>query len=83
MKIPKNMGGTDRVLRGLVGGVLAVLVYLGLITGTWAIVAGVAAVALILTSIVGFCPPYALFGWNTCWCVAENTPPTAGPGTAL
>ncbi len=72
MKIPKNMGSTDRVLRSVGGVVLASLVYLGIITGIWALLAGVAAVALVLTSIVGFCPPYALFGWNTCACI-ENS----------
>lgn len=83
MNLPKNMGKTDRVLRGVGGVVLVTLVYLGLITGVWAVVAGVAAVLLILTSIIGFCPPYALFGWNTCGCATEGAPPSAGSGAAL
>jgi hypothetical protein len=78
MNLSKNMGTLDRGLRGAVGVILAVLVYLGFITGTWAVVAGVVSVLLVLTSVVGFCPPYALFGWNTCGCTTAKPPAFQG-----
>lgn len=61
-----NVGSLDRSLRLVAAIVLVVLAFTGTITGTWAIVAyGVAAV-LALTSLVGTCPAYRLFGINSC-----------------
>jgi hypothetical protein len=61
-----NMGTTDKIIRiavatGIVG------LYLGnVISGTLAIV-GLAIVGIfLLTSLIGFCPLYAIFGLNTC-----------------
>lgn len=62
----KNMGSLDKTLRVIVAVVLAVLIFTGQITGTWAIVAGVVAAVFVLTSLVGFCPAYLPFGINTC-----------------
>ncbi|MEL1250966.1 YgaP family membrane protein [Aurantiacibacter gilvus] len=64
--MPKNMGSLDKTLRVIVAVVLALLVFMGQITGTWAIVAGVVAAVFILTSLVGFCPAYLPFGIKTC-----------------
>jgi len=46
--------------------VLAALVLTGQITGTWAIVASIAAAVFLATSLVSFCPLYRLVGMNTC-----------------
>lgn len=64
--MPKNMGSLDKTLRVIVAIVLALLVFMGQITGTWAIVAGVVAAVFILTSLVGICPAYLPFGIKTC-----------------
>ncbi len=64
--MPKNMGSLDKTLRVIVAVVLAVLVFMGQISGTWAVVAGVVAAVFILTSLVGFCPAYLPLGMNTC-----------------
>lgn len=64
--MPKNMGSLDKTLRVIVAVVLALLVFMGQITGTWAIVAGVVAAVFILTSLVGICPAYLPFGIKTC-----------------
>lgn len=64
--MPKNMGSLDKTLRVIVAVVLAVLVFMGQITGTWAILAGVVAAVFILTSLVGTCPAYLPLGMNTC-----------------
>lgn len=61
----KNMSTLDRIVRVIVAAVLAVLIAAGALTGTWAVVLGIVAVVFLLTSIVGFCPLYALLGWST------------------
>ncbi|NIC43723.1 DUF2892 domain-containing protein [Aquabacterium sp. A08] len=57
----KNVGGIDRILRIVVGLVLIALAATGTV-GLW----GYIGVVPLLTGLVGWCPPYALFGWNTC-----------------
>lgn len=62
----KNMGTTDKVIRVLVALIAAVLIFTGILKGTWAIVAAVVAGVFLLTSLVSFCPLYTLLGINTC-----------------
>lgn len=62
----KNMGATDKYIRLFVALILAVLVYLKVIEGTWGIVATAVAFVFLLTGAFGFCPLYTLFGINTC-----------------
>jgi hypothetical protein len=57
----KNVGGIDRVLRIVLGLVLIALAATGTV-GLW----GYIGVAPLLTGLMGWCPPYAIFGWNTC-----------------
>ncbi|MCJ7798732.1 MAG: DUF2892 domain-containing protein [Polaromonas sp.] len=56
-----NVGGIDRILRIVLG-----LVLIGLAAthtvGLW----GWIGVVPLATGLIGWCPPYALFGWNTC-----------------
>ncbi len=59
MKI--NVGGIDRALRIIVGGILVALAATGQV-GVWG---WIGAVPLV-TGIVKFCPAYLLFGMNTC-----------------
>jgi len=61
----KNMGILDRVLRTILAVIVVVLYFSGQISGTAAIVLGVFAVIFLLTSSVGFCPMYTLFGLST------------------
>jgi uncharacterized protein YacL len=68
----KNMGTLDKTIRIIVGLVIATLYFTNIITGTWAIVAGVLAVVFFLTSAVSFCPLYAPFGIKTCKVEKEN-----------
>ncbi|WP_028664792.1 YgaP family membrane protein [Runella zeae] len=61
-----NMGGIDRGIRLIVAAIAVILYFTGTLTGTLGIIAlGVAGV-FTLTSIISFCPLYALFGLNTC-----------------
>ena len=61
-----NMGATDKYIRLFVALILAVLVYLKVIEGTWGIAATAVAFVFLLTGAFGFCPLYTLFGINTC-----------------
>lgn len=62
----KNMGATDKAIRILVAVIIAGLYFGNVITGTMAIVLMVLAVVFLLTSLINFCPLYAIFGMNTC-----------------
>jgi len=61
-----NMGNTDRVVRIIVAITVAALYFTNVITGTLAIVLMVLAGIFLLTSLVKFCPIYAIFGLRTC-----------------
>ena len=56
-----NVGGIDRIARALIGIALIALVFVGPKTN-W----GWIGVIPLLTAILGWCPPYALIGINTC-----------------
>ena len=57
----KNVGGIDRLLRIVVGLVLIGLAATGTV-GWW----GWLGLVLLGTGAIGWCPPYALLGFNTC-----------------
>jgi len=59
------MGPIDRVIRLLVVVIIAVLYYMGQLTGLAATILGIVAVAFLITSIVGWCPGYLPFGIST------------------
>lgn len=61
----KNMGNMDRTIRIIVTAVIALLCFTGQITGTAAIILGVIAVIFIVTSLISFCPLYAILGIST------------------
>jgi uncharacterized membrane protein YeaQ/YmgE (transglycosylase-associated protein family) len=61
----KNMGLIDKVIRGIIAAIIALLYFTNLISGTLAIVLGTFAIIFLITSFVGFCPLYAPFGINT------------------
>lgn len=56
-----NVGGIDRILRIVLGLVLIGLTLTGNI-GVW----GWLGIVPLATGAIGWCPPYAIFGWNTC-----------------
>lgn len=58
----KNLGNADRIIRLCIAGVLALLWFQNIITGTWGIVALAVAAVFVLTSFVSWCPIYAMFG---------------------
>lgn len=60
------MGKTDRVIRIVIALVIGILFLTNVISGTWAYVLLAVAGIFLLTSVVGLCPLYSLFGINTC-----------------
>ena len=61
LNMKSNVGGIDRILRILVGLVLIGLAVTGTV-GVW----GWVGIVPLATGLIGWCPPYAIFGWNTC-----------------
>lgn len=57
----KNVGGIDRILRIVVGLVLIGLAATGTV-GWW----GWLGIIPLATGTLGWCPPYAILGFNTC-----------------
>lgn len=62
----KNVGTTDRTIRGIVGALLALAYLIGWTSGTLGIVLLIVGLVLLGTAALGTCPPYALLGINTC-----------------
>jgi len=60
----RNMGKIDRIVRGIVGVILAIIgiMYLGF---WWGILLLVIALILIITAIIGICPLYMPFKFST------------------
>lgn len=61
----KNMGSLDRIIRVSLAVLVAVLYFTNVISGTWAIILGILALVLLLTSLVGVCPLYMSFKFST------------------
>ena len=61
----RNVGPEDRVVRIVVGLALGVIIYLGYIEGTAAIIAGVAAAYLLVTGLITRCLLYKVAGIDT------------------
>lgn len=57
----KNVGGIDRIVRIGAGLALIAAAATGTV-GVW----GYIGLVPLATGLMGWCPPYALFGFNTC-----------------
>jgi hypothetical protein len=66
MNMKKNMGNVDRTVRILLAVVFAVLYFSGTVTGTMGYVLLALGAIFVLTSLVSFCPIYAIVGLSTC-----------------
>jgi len=62
----KNMGSTDKLIRLALAIVLIVLYWRHVVTETLGIIALVVALIFTITSLLSFCPIYAIFGIKTC-----------------
>jgi K+-transporting ATPase A subunit len=61
-----NMGSMDRMVRMFIAVILGLSAFTGMVTGVWAVVAYAVTAIFLLTSLVGTCPLYSVFGIDTC-----------------
>lgn len=61
----KNMGTIDKVVRVTIAAIIAILYFTNVVTGTAGIVLLILAGIFVLTSLIGFCPLYSIFGLST------------------
>jgi hypothetical protein len=62
----KNIGSADKTIRVIIALIFAVMFFTKTVQGTFGYILLVVAFVFLLTSLVGFCPLYALFGINSC-----------------
>ena len=62
----KNMGSIDRTIRITIAAIFIITWLANLISGATAVVLVSLATVFMVTSLIGFCPLYKLFGINTC-----------------
>jgi len=65
MKLDKNMGTLDRIIRLSIAAVVAVLYFTGNLSGLAAIILGILALIFVVTSFISRCPLYLPFGLST------------------
>jgi len=65
MKLDKNMGKTDKIVRLILAALFVGLIVTGIVSGIWAIILGVLAAVFVVTSFVSFCPLYFPFKLST------------------
>lgn len=62
----KNLGNLDRVVRLLIGAIVAILYFANILTGTVGLVLLIVGGILFATALISFCPLYAILGLNSC-----------------
>lgn len=65
MKLKKNMGLVDRIIRISAAVVVTILYFTGIVSGTLGIILLILAAVFLLTSLVSFCPLYTPFSFST------------------
>ena len=68
----KNVGTIDRTVRTIVG-IAAIAAYVfGMVSGTLGIISLIVGIVMLGTAAIGWCPPYALLGINSCGVKSGN-----------
>jgi hypothetical protein len=62
----KNMSSADRIIRLIISAILVTLYFTNVVSGTVGVVLVVISGVFTVTSIISFCPLYAVFGISTC-----------------
>lgn len=60
------MSSADRIMRLIISAILFTLYFTNIIGGTLGLILLVLSGVFTLTSVVSFCPLYAIFGISTC-----------------
>ena len=68
----RNIGTTERWLRVIVGLIILSLIYF--IDSNWRWI-GLVGIVPLTTTLVGWCPVYALFGISTCKIAVDDVAP--------
>lgn len=61
----KNMSSVDRIIRIVLAVVFAYLYFSGAVTGTLGLILFILGIVFFLTSLLTYCPIYAIFGFST------------------
>ena len=61
----RNMTNIDRIIRLVIAALFAFLYFGGVLPGTLGLVLFILGIVFVLTSIVSFCPIYAMFKLST------------------
>jgi hypothetical protein len=62
----QNVGSTDKIIRIVAALLFAALYFTGTVTGTVGMVLLVLGGIFLATSLISFCPIYAILGMSTC-----------------
>jgi len=62
----RNVGQVDKMIRLSIVAIVLGLFFTEIISGTLAIVLLVFCTVFLISTLIGFCPLYTLFGINTC-----------------
>jgi hypothetical protein len=62
----RNMSNVDRVVRTIIALVAAYLYFGNVVNATLGLVLLIGAVIFLATSLISFCPIYAIFGISSC-----------------
>lgn len=60
------MSSADRIIRLIISAIMVALFFTNIISGTLGIILLAISGVFTLTSIISFCPLYAIFGISTC-----------------
>jgi len=61
----RNLSNVDRIARVIIAALFAYLYFGGILPGTLGLILFVLGIVFVLTSIVSFCPIYAMFKLST------------------
>lgn len=62
----KNVGSIDKVARLIIAVIAVYVVYKGIVASPWDYVLYAVAGIMVITSLMGSCPLFSIFGINTC-----------------
>lgn len=62
----KNVGSVDKIVRIIIAVIAAYVAYAHMVASPWDYVLYAVAAIMVLTSLMGTCPLYSIFGMNTC-----------------
>lgn len=61
----RNLGNADKIIRLLIGAITLILYFTGMTSGTTGLILIAVGVILALTSLINWCPIYAILGIST------------------